>query len=158
MDNMYTDCTSIKSYLPMTYNKVNVKVVNYMFANSGVTDIMGTFWNFPNVSGNLCGVFNGCTRLTKYNFVSANMPNVTGIPSNFFTSNTYRAPIDMSNSRFDNLTSIAMVWSGTNDINMYNMYAPNLTLNHIIPASINLANATINSMQWNSMTYGIRQC
>lgn len=156
MENMYYGCTNITSILPMTLNTINVRTVNNMFAYSGVINVPNTLWNLPNVSGTIYGVFSGCNRLAEINLTGANMPNVATFNSSFFPNNSYgRRPFIITNAKLNNLNRIETFGAGINAIYAQNIYAPNLKFDSGMPtADVNLANAELDSIRFNSLTYG----
>lgn len=157
MENMYFGCTNITTMLPMTLNTINVVTINNMFYSSGITNVPNTFWNLPNVNGTLYGVFTSCPKLTEINLSGAFMPNVTTFNSSFFPNNSFGTrPFVLTNAKLNNLSKIETFGIGINAIYAQNLYAPNLKFDSGMPtANINLANAELDSIRFNPLTYGL---
>ena len=89
----------------------------------------GTFWNFPNVSGKVSGIFNRCFHIAEYNLSRANMPNVTEFTADCWSLNTHKASLNMENARFDNMSNLNLGYEGgVSNIRAYNLYAPKLNI------------------------------
>lgn len=157
MDSTFYGCKAM-TVLPnyISFNGVNVRYVNSIFESSGVTNINGTFWNFPNLTGNISRIFNGCWHLTSYNFAYAKLPNLAGFNSSCWVNAPHRLPLILNNAKLDNIESLGLPLDGSiTRVEAINLYAPKLNLNLTMNIqNINFANSTLGSVKLNSLLYG----
>lgn len=84
------------------------------------------------------------------------MPNVTEFTADCWSLNTHKAPLNMENARFDNMSNLNIYHdSGVLSIKASNLYAPKLNINvGLSILDVNLSNATIDGIRLNDFLYG----